>query len=195
MLKIIHRVNKIHELKKIPQEFGVEVDIRIYDGELILNHEPFESGDLLDEYLANFNHAFIVLEIKEEGIENKVIELCKKHNIENYFLLSVTFPFIYLLSKKGVTKMAARFSEFEDIDMCLSLKNKVEWVWVDTFTKLPLDKESYTKLKEANFKICLVSPDRWDRQDEIKHYVNFFKSNGIEVDAVMVGMEYADEWE
>lgn len=194
MLKIIHRVNKIKELKKIPKEFGVEVDIRTQNNKLILNHEPFECGDLLDDYLANFNHSFIILEIKEEGIEKKVIEVCKKHNVEKYFLLSISFPFMYLLSKQGRRKMAVRFSEFESIDTALTLKDKVEWLWVDTFTKLPLDKESYTRLKKTNFKICLVSPDRWGRPNEIKKYVNFLKDNEIEIDGVMIGLEYADEW-
>lgn len=194
MIKIIHRVNKIEELKKIPKEFGVEVDIRSLNNKLILNHEPFGDGDLLDDYLANFNHAFIVLEIKEEGIEQKVIELCKKHNIENYFLLSVTFPFIYLLSKEGIRKTALRFSEFESVDSCLALKGLVDWVWVDTFNKNPLNVEIYNKLKEAGFKLCLVSPDRWGRPEENKSINDFFKQNNIILDAIMVGNENKDDW-
>lgn len=194
MLKIIHRINKIKDQKKIPREYGVEIDIRTYNKKLILNHEPFKAGDLLDEYLSNFDHAFIVLEVKEEGIEKKVIEICKKYNIKNYFLLSVSFPFIYLLSKEGIKKIAIRYSEFEDINTCLAMKNKVEWVWIDTFTKLPLDKESYIKLKNANFKICLVSPERWNRPKDIKNYVDYFVTNNIKIDAVMTSIRYSHNW-
>ena len=39
------------------------------------------------------------------------------------------------------------------------MKDKVNWVWIDTFTKLLLKVEEYKKLKEANFKLCLVSPE------------------------------------
>ena len=117
------------------------------------------------------------------------------NKIKNYFLLSVSFPFIYLLSKKGFRKMAARFSEFEEIDTCLSLKNKIEWVWVDTFTKLPIDKNKFEKMKNANFKICMVSPERWNRPDDIKKYFNYFKKNRILLDAVMTEMKYANEWQ
>ena len=194
MQTIIHRINKVKDLKKIQSNFGVEIDIRTYNNKLILNHEPFEDGNLLDDYLANFNHAFIILEIKEEGIEKKVIELCNKYKIKNYFLLSVSFPFMYILSKEGISKMAARFSEFEDINTVLSLKNEVEWVWVDTFTKLPLDKNSFQKLKDANFKVCLVCPERWGRPQEIKKYIDYFKENNIEIDAVMTALKYADKW-
>ena len=195
MIKAIHRVNTIKELKKIPKKYGVEVDVRSSNNNLILSHEPFNDGDLLEDYLSAYNHALLILEIKEEGIEGRVIELCRKFNIKNYFLLSVSFPFIYFLSKKGFRKMAARFSEFEEIDTCLSLKNKIEWIWVDTFTKLPIDKNKFEKLKNANFKICMVSPERWNRPDDIKKYFNYFKKNRILLDAVMTEMKYANEWQ
>ena len=90
--------------------------------------------------------------------------------------------------------MAVRFSEFEDINTVLALKDKVDWVWIDTFTELPLDKESHIKLKDANFNICLVSPERWGRAEEIKKYVDFFKKNNIIIDAVMTEMRYVNEW-
>ena len=36
---IIHRVNKIKDLKLLPKKFGVEIDIRTVGSKLILNHE------------------------------------------------------------------------------------------------------------------------------------------------------------
>jgi hypothetical protein len=41
---IKHRINSIEDLKNTPQEYGVEVDIRIYNNEIIFNHVPFENG-------------------------------------------------------------------------------------------------------------------------------------------------------
>ena len=35
---IIHRINKIKDLKLIPNEFGTEIDIRSNGSSLILNH-------------------------------------------------------------------------------------------------------------------------------------------------------------
>ncbi|MFA5142297.1 MAG: hypothetical protein WC471_04985 [Candidatus Woesearchaeota archaeon] len=194
MLKIIHRINKISELKKVPLQYGVEVDIRTYNNQLILNHEPFQDGDKLDEYLAEFKNAFIILEIKEEGIEKEVIKLCEKYGIEDYFLLSVSFPFIYLLSKQGIRKMAARFSEFEDINTCLTMKHKIEWIWVDTFENNPLSAENYRLLKDAGFKICIVCPERWGRSTDISEYTNYFKSSDIRLDAVMTSYKHVNDW-
>ena len=37
---IIHRINSIRKLKKIPGRYGVEIDVRSLKSNLILNHEP-----------------------------------------------------------------------------------------------------------------------------------------------------------
>ena len=42
---IAHRVNTLIELKKIPKEYGVELDLRDYGERLILQHDPFKDGD------------------------------------------------------------------------------------------------------------------------------------------------------
>ena len=42
---IIHRINLINKLKEIPENFGVEIDIRSYKSDLVLNHEPYFNGD------------------------------------------------------------------------------------------------------------------------------------------------------
>ena len=65
---IVHRVNTIQQLQKIPKRYGVEIDIRETNGQLILNHEAFGSGDLLEDYLQQYHHAFIIFNIKEAGI-------------------------------------------------------------------------------------------------------------------------------
>lgn len=194
MLKIIHRINTVEELRKIPKKYGVEVDIRTRDDQLILHHEPFHDGDLLEDYLNEFAHSFIILEIKEEGIEKRVLGLCQKYGIKDYFLLSVTYPFMYLLTREGEKKMAVRFSEFEDINTALSMQGKVDWVWVDTFTELPLIKQNYGLLKKAGFKICLVCPERWGRSQDISRYKQTLEAEDIKLDAVMTSIEYVERW-
>ena len=82
---IVHRVNSIKMLKKIPINFGVEIDLRAYQSKIILNHEPFKSGDLLENYLSAYNNGTLILNIKESGIEDEVIRLVKLYNIKSYF--------------------------------------------------------------------------------------------------------------
>jgi hypothetical protein len=100
----------------------------------------------------------MILNIKSERVENRVLELLEAYKIKKYFFLDSSFPMIYLLSKSGEKNIALRYSEIEGIDTILKMRGKVEWVWVDCFTKFPLDKETYNTLSK-HFKLCLVSPE------------------------------------
>lgn len=197
-LIIEHRVNKIADLLNTPKNHGVEIDIRGFGKKLLLNHDPIdfpENYDELENYLKEFNHAFIIFNIKETGIEQQVIELAQKYNISNYFLLDVEFPYLYKATRKlGIRKIAVRYSEAEPIEAALAQKGFVDWVWIDTNTKLPLDKGSYDKLKEAGFRLCLVCPERWGRPQDIKIYKNFLIQNNIKIDAIMTEKHYVSEW-
>jgi hypothetical protein len=82
----------------------------------------------------------------------------EKYKIENYFFLDLSLPFLIKYMKKGVSKIAVRFSEFEPLDFVMKFAGKVEWVWVDCFSDLPLNEETYPILKKY-FKLCLVSPE------------------------------------
>ncbi len=165
---IIHRVNTIKKLKKIPNIFGAEIDLRAHKSEIILNHEPFKSGDTLDNFLKHYNHGTLILNIKEDGIEDKVIKKVKKAKIKSYFLLDVEFPYIFKSLKNRQKNIAIRFSENETIQTAKIFKNKFKWLWIDTVTKLPLNKKNIKIIK--SFKSCLVCPERWGRPNQIENY-------------------------
>ena len=154
---IIHRINKINELKEIPKMFGCEIDIRTNGSNLILNHEPFGKGDFLTDYLDNFNNGTLVLNIKESGIENYVLKEVRQRNIKSYFLLDIEFPYMYKASLNGEKNMAIRFSEKEAIENLRFFKNKINWVWIDTISKFPIKKNIVQELSE--YKSCLVCPE------------------------------------
>ena len=189
---IIHRVNKIKKLKELPINFGCEVDIRVYNDMLILNHEPYSNGDSLENFLRFYNHGTLILNIKESGIENDVIELLIKFNIKSWFLLDVEFPFIYQAVRKGIKNIAVRFSEDEPIEFCQNFINRTSWVWIDTNTMLPVNLKNIPILN--NFKKCLVCPERWGRPNDIPIYKRVMKEKGFEVDAIMTSFECAKFW-
>ena len=112
---ICHRINTIEELNNIDNQFGVELDLRDdhKSGKLILAHDPFLNGEYFQDYLKNYKHNTLILNIKSERIEIECLKLLEKHNIENYFFLDSSFPLIYLLNKTyNNNKIACRFSEF-----------------------------------------------------------------------------------
>jgi hypothetical protein len=178
---ICHRINTIKELIKIPKEYGVELDLRDnLNGDIYIHHDPFVIGELFEDYLKQYYHKFIILNIKSEGIEYKVLELIKKYNIKDYFFLDCSFPMIYKLLKIGENNIAIRFSELENVNLDL----KVKWIWVDCFSNLPINKENYKIFKDNNYKLCLVSPELQGQEDKIIKYKEYLKKENIIFDAI-----------
>ena len=192
MLKIAHGINTIKQLKNIPLEYGVEIDLRADGGRIILHHEPFAGGEDFTEYLTAYKQAFIVLNIKEAGIEERVIEIMEARGLADYFLLDVEFPYLYKATRAGFKKIAVRYSEAEPIEQALALRDRVEWVWIDTNTDLPLNKKVVEQLR--GFKTCLVSPDRWGRPEDIVPYRKRMEELGFLPDAVMADLTYLKQW-
>jgi hypothetical protein len=193
---IAHRINTIAELKKLPKEYGVELDLRDFGDRLIMVHDPFCSdGEDFEDYLKHYDHGTMILNIKSERIEHKVLELVKKYNIKKYFFLDSSFPMIYLLSNSGEKNIAIRFSEFEGLDTILSMSGKVEWVWVDCFSKLPINKENYKILKDNGFKICLVSPELQKQDDKLEEYKSYLTNNNIVFNAICTKSYNIYRWE
>jgi hypothetical protein len=189
---IIHRVNKIKELKNTSPNFGTEIDIRTHGSELILSHDPFVKGEKLNEYLENYKHKTLVLNLKEAGIEKTVLDLVKKNSIKSYFLLDVEMPYMYSATKRGQKNIAVRFSEYENISLSKYFKDKLKWVWIDTATTLPINKTNKKIL--SKFKSCLVCPERWGRKKDIKNYKNKLKKMKFKPTAIMTSKDCVKNW-
>ena len=195
MIFIAHRINTIKELNTIPKEYGIEIDIRDNKNELILVHDPFTNGENLDEFLKHYDKSFIILNIKSERIEFKVIELLKKYNITEYFFLDSTIPMIYQLHNIHENNIAVRFSEFESIESVEKIKNMVKWVWIDCFTMFPLDKNIYKKIRELGLKICLVSPELQNHDIKMINQIKIIiKENKFEIDAICSKIYNYNNW-
>jgi hypothetical protein len=206
---IAHRINTIAELEDIDTQFGVELDLRDdhKTGKLILSHDPFSDGEYFEDYLEKYKHNTMILNIKSERIELECLKLIDKYdnnsknnNSENnnsintklkYFFLDSSFPMIYLLDKEYNNKnIACRFSEYEPINQFLEIRDKVNYLWVDCFTKFPLTTEIYKTVKlsekfgKYDIKICLVSPELQKQSQKIDEYREYIIKNGIIPDMI-----------
>jgi hypothetical protein len=158
MQYIAHRVNSIEKLRETPTEYGVELDLRDRGDRLILQHDPFSDGEDFEHYLRHYQHGPLILNVKSERIEQRVLELVRRANVRDYFFLDCSFPMIRALVREGEHRIAVRFSEFEPVESALALAGQVDWVWIDCFTRMPLDGRTYALLKQ-HFKLCAVSPE------------------------------------
>jgi hypothetical protein len=191
---IAHRINTIQELKKVPKKYGVEIDLRDYRDRVILQHDPFQDGEDFEEYLKHYNHETLILNIKSERIEHRVLDLIKKYKVKKYFFLDSSFPMIFLLSNSGEKNLALRCSEFEGIDTISNMKDKVNWVWLDCFTKLSISNSDYNLFKENGLKVCLVSPELQGQNEKLYEYKKYLHSNGITLDAICTKLHNIDKW-
>lgn len=193
---IAHRINTVSELLDLPPQYGVEIDLRdALDGTIYIAHDPFIPGENFETYLRNYKHGTMILNIKSERIEFKVMELLEKYNISKYFYLDSSFPMIYALSNKGEKNVALRFSEFEEIGTLRTMAGRVDWVWVDCFTKLPLDHGLFLQIKEMGYKLCLVSPELQGRDQDIEKYKTYLTSQEIVFDAICTKHYNVSRWQ
>jgi hypothetical protein len=159
MLKIAHRINTAAALREVPAEYGIELDLRDSGDRLIVYHDAFGDGEDFEELMKDYKHAFLIANVKCEGIEQRVLDVLNRYGVKDFFFLDLSFPALIKLVKKEESRMAVRVSEFEPVESALVMKGKADWVWVDCFNNFPLNEVSYRSLKKANFKLCLVSPE------------------------------------
>lgn len=186
MLIIHHRRNTIAELEATSPEYGVEIDLRSRGADLILAHDPFVGGQLFSAWLGHYRHRFLIVNVKEEGLEKAALELLAKAGVTDFFFLDQSFPFLLKTALSGERRSAVRVSEFETIHTALNMARLVDWVWVDTFTHLALDGDEARRLKSAGLKLCLVSPELLGRTgaEPIRQIRGELASRGIVIDGV-----------
>jgi hypothetical protein len=158
MLLIEHRANDPASLKSIPHERGIEIDLRDYDGDIRLVHDPLQTGPSFEELLRNYSHRLLVLNLKCDGIEEPVLRLLSKYKVEDFFFLDLAPPQFIRLLRRGETRWAVRVSEYETVGAALTFRGKAQWCWVDTFEGSPTPPRSIQVLREA-FQVALVSPE------------------------------------
>ena len=182
---IAHRINSINQLKRLNHNFGVEVDIRTNNNEIVIGHDPFSIYENLNDWLSQYNHGTLILNVKEEGLEEFLLLKMKSYNINNFFILDQGFSNLIKTLNRGEKRCSVRFSEYESINTVLSLKGKIDWVWIDFFSKFPINPDNYQILKNNKFKLCIVSPELQGHNSSVCNDLkNYIKKNKMVFDAV-----------
>ncbi len=194
MKLIAHCRNTLDELLATPTNYGVEVDIRSFGERLIIHHDPFVAGDDFVDWISHYQHGTLILNVKEEGLEQQLLALMARYGIADFFFLDQSFPFLVKTARQGERRCAVRVSEFESLDTALTLAGMIEWVWVDCFTRFPLSGQDAERLRKAGLKLCLVSPELQQRtgEGEIPALRTLLAERGIQPAAVCT--KWPDRW-
>lgn len=159
-MKIIqHRVNTAAQLSEVPEVFGVEIDIRSDMQGLYLSHDPFQRGERLHDYLMGYNHSLLILNLKEDGLEQECEKLLRGCSIKDFLFLDQALPSLVKRGKDGHRNGFCRLSEFETIESVIAISKFCDWVWLDNFTGNKFQQSDIRKIKDIGMKVCLVSPE------------------------------------
>jgi len=165
-----HRVNAISAIPSIPLNVGAEIDLRTHGNDIILTHDAFTTGDKFEDWLKAYGKdrkGPLILNVKEDMLEEKAAELCQSHGLSNYFFIDVAFPTMRRLAESGFKGMSLRVSEYETLETARNFQGKVEWIWLDCFTGRVPEKKLVDEIHDMGFRIALVSPELQKYGEEV----------------------------
>lgn len=179
---IWHRVNTIEHLKTIDINDGVEIDVRSNKGIPYLSHFINEDGVLFEDWLKYYKlKGTLVINVKEEGLEEIILKLLDKYNITNYMFLDEPFWYLLNSSRKFNNKnFAIRVSKFESVETALKSRELSDWIWYDYFDNY-INIDDIKKLIDAGFKVIMPSPELVNSTVD---YSNELINNNINIHAI-----------
>ena len=184
-----HRVNSKTALQVTDSTLGVEIDLRTRLDSLILAHDAFTQGELFKDWLTVWRGQPLILNVKEDALEEEILEILNKNGVTDFFLLDQSYPSIRLIIAKGITKIATRVSDYEDLTT--ALKSGSDWVWLDSFSgSWNYLIEATKAIEENGQRSCLVSPElqRINSGDELSRLKSMIQENDFKLDAVCTKM-------
>jgi hypothetical protein len=190
-----HRVNTAEGLAHVDPAYGVEIDVHADGDRLVLVHDPFATGERFEDWLEAYRHAFIVLNTKEEGLEERISAVLAERRIEHWAFLDQSFPFLVKTLRRGESRCMVRISEYESVETALALPNRPDWVWVDSFTGEWPEASDLARLVAHGFRLMVVSPELQarDLDEEFPRIVETFERAGVPIHGVCT--KRAEVWD
>jgi hypothetical protein len=149
--------------------YGIETDVRDFNEELVISHDiPISVCYSFEEFLllyVELSHNVeyppcLAINIKSDGLQNKVKSLLEKYQIKNYFLFDMSVPDTFGYIAKNLTTFS-RVSELEGND---TLNEISDGIWLDQFYDSWYDGDFIIRLVEKYNKVCVVSPELHKRE-------------------------------
>jgi hypothetical protein len=159
--------------------FGTETDIRDFNGELVISHDPPENkfqhmtvSDFFKLYKSTGDGLQLALNIKSDGLQKKLMQLIYDFNIINYFVFDMSIP-DSLGYVNNNSKIFTRQSEFEKD---LAFYSQVHGIWMDEFNGNWIKEKDIQSHISNGKKVCIVSPELHKRDFKVEWniYKNIF---------------------
>jgi hypothetical protein len=170
----------------LDSRFGIETDLRDYDGELVISHDIPTAGSItFNKFMAivsEYPSQTLSLNIKSDGLQKLV-----KADLEgysDYFCFDMSVPDAIGYIQSGLIS----YTRFSDVESHPSLLSESSGVWLDNFSSNELNVDMLSGFLQQGKKVVLVSPELHGYEYEAYWLVllDFLKMNTTKLD--MIGL-------
>ncbi len=164
-------------VRALENGFGIEFDIRDLNKEIVISHDMPSLGNNLTlaeffEIYKSYKPTTLAVNIKSDGMQEKVMDLIEKYQISNYFLFDMSIPDAISYYKKGLKNIYTRQSEYEKYP---SFYKEAKGVWIDEFYEDWVNLDVLASHVENGKKLAIVSPELHKKPDYLTRW-KFYKS-------------------
>ena len=166
--------------------FGIETDIRDFNGEIVISHDIPNKKNIL--YLKEFLNIYkknnfsttLAINIKSDGLGVHLLNLMKKYLVTNWFAFDLSIPELIIYDKLNIN-FFSRLSEIEKNP--ISIKN-AKGIWIDSFEYDWYSKNDIIKFINLGKKVTIVSSELHSRNhidcwQRLKKFNLPFDSNSL----------------
>lgn len=187
----IEKNTKLAFERALENGFGIETDLRDYQGELVISHDVPTGGEQsFDSFASQVSRlnasATIAINIKSDGLQQLLSTL---HDTKlNYFVFDMSVPDMLNFKKKGF-RFFTRYSEYEPTP---SMFEQANGVWMDNFSTKELNTAKLKNFLEHGKDVALVSPELhgFDPDDYWQTLSDFFTDNSQYASKVILCTDY-----
>jgi hypothetical protein len=139
--------------------YGLETDVRDLNGELVISHDLPDTASaipvaqLLRYYREGGFTSTLGLNIKSDGLQDKLFDQLKAHKLKNYFVFDMSIPDTLGYLKRNLTTFIRR-SELEHHP---ELALRSHGIWLDELLAPWIDSRIIVAQAALTNAICIVS--------------------------------------
>ncbi|MDD3150914.1 MAG: hypothetical protein PHV68_08770 [Candidatus Gastranaerophilales bacterium] len=171
-------------IRSFESGFGTETDVRDFNSELVISHDiPDKNCMSFEEFLkiyCEYDKTLpLAINIKSNGLSDKLLQLLKEYDIQNYFVFDMSIPESLSYLKREL-KIFTRQSEYEKEPVFYA---ESQGVWLDCFLEDWIDEKTVINHLLNNKKVCIVSPELHGRKylSAWEKYKNFKCKNNLNI--------------
>lgn len=146
--------------RAVASGYGVELDVRDLDGELVVSHDPPRRGTLtldavIDVFRRSGTAGTIAVNVKADGLQERLSAALAPLARESWFAFDMSVPDALGYARHGLPV----FTRQSDLEPEPALLDRSVGVWLDDFEGAWLTRATVEAHLDAGRRVAIVSPE------------------------------------